>query len=200
MIEDPAPTVTVRQAEPGDAEAITRVHVIAWQQAYRGIVPGAYLAAMDPRDPARIQRRRDQLASQWRVTPSVEFVAADESGEILGFVTVGRYRDEKHPLDDGSGQIHAIYVNPERWHRGVGATLLSTAVEALHRHGFDPIRLWVLTDNSAARRFYERHGFRLDGCRGTFTINQPGQLPVELHELRYALRTDLDLGSRLGTG
>ncbi|MCZ9346526.1 GNAT family N-acetyltransferase, partial [Streptomyces sp. TRM76130] len=41
--------------------------------------------------------------------------------------------------------------------------------------------LWVLRDNTRARRFYERAGFRADGGAGVFEVDG---IPVP--EVRYA--------------
>lgn len=48
--------------------------------------------------------------------------------------------------------------------------------------------LWVLEDNAPARGFYERYGLAADGERSTFRVSGPGGVPVELVEVRYALR------------
>ena len=44
--------VTIRIAEVTDAPAIAEVHVLSWQEAYAGIVPADYLAALDPQERA----------------------------------------------------------------------------------------------------------------------------------------------------
>ena len=41
--------------------------------------------------------------------------------------------------------------------------LLTHVVEQLQSYGFDNIYLWVLQDNLIARRFYENHGFVVNG-------------------------------------
>jgi ribosomal protein S18 acetylase RimI-like enzyme len=53
--------------------------------------------------------------------------------------------------------LERLYVDPEAQNRGVGGALLKKAKE-LRPDGFV---LWVFQKNEGARRFYERHGFRL---------------------------------------
>ena len=53
--------------------------------------------------------------------------------------------------------LEKLYVDPEAQNRGVGTALLDEA-KALRPEGFV---LWVFQKNVRARRFYERHGFRL---------------------------------------
>ena len=69
----------------------------------------------------------------------------DEDGEIAGFVGV----------DDD--EVSQLYVSPPAQGQGIGTALLE------HAKTVSPERLelWVFQKNEGARRFYERHGFRL---------------------------------------
>ncbi|SOR84425.1 putative acetyltransferase [Streptomyces chartreusis NRRL 3882] len=60
------------------------------------------------------------------------------------------------------GEFYALYVQPSLIGSGIGRTLL----EAVHAHadGFSLMLLWVLTDNTRARHFYERAGYIADGA------------------------------------
>ena len=42
----------LRPAEPADALAVARVHVLSWQAAYRGLIDDAYLDSLRPADRA----------------------------------------------------------------------------------------------------------------------------------------------------
>jgi GNAT superfamily N-acetyltransferase len=66
-------------------------------------------------------------------------VIAEEDGRAVGFVAF-------------HGEVlHALYVVPELWSRGIGSRLLELA---------GPVSsLWVLEENRRARLFYERHGW-----------------------------------------
>ena len=54
------------------------------------------------------------------------------------------------------GEIRRLFVEPCLQCRGIGGTLLDSAVA---QHGART--LWVLEKNPGAIRFYDRHGFRL---------------------------------------
>ena len=59
-----------------------------------------------------------------------------------------------------SAEIVAIHSLPESWGTGLGHAMLE---EALNQIGDQPVFLWAFKENKRARRFYEKHGFRLDG-------------------------------------
>jgi len=61
--------------------------------------------------------------------------------------------------EDGA-EIIAIHSLPESWGTGLGHAMLT---EALNQIGNHPVFLWAFRENTRARRFYEKHGFRWDG-------------------------------------
>jgi ribosomal protein S18 acetylase RimI-like enzyme len=179
--------VEVRPAGIEDADGIAEVHVRTWQAAYAGIVPEAYLASLDVA--ALAERRRGWLAEAAAGTTEYRtLVAVDDRGRIIGFVSFGPYRLELGRMDRSVGEVQAIYVHPDAQGLGVGRALMDGAVTALADRGAAELRLWVFEDNAPSRRFYERYGLATDGARGTFRVDPPGGDPVDLAEVRYAMR------------
>jgi len=80
-----------------------------------------------------------------------EVWVAEESGRPLGFLAIDRSQR------NGWDVLEKLYVDPDAQNQGVGAALLEHA-KALRPDG---LVLWVFQKNEGARRFYERHGFRL---------------------------------------
>jgi ribosomal protein S18 acetylase RimI-like enzyme len=140
----------VRVATGADAEAVERIRVRGWQVAYRHVYPAHDLEAM-PVDGTRWRERFEKPPRGWTT-----FVAGDP---VAGFASIGPSRDE-----DGLGELYAIYVAPERWSTGAGRALILRAEERL-ADDYDEATLWVLEDNSRARRFYELAGWHPDGAR-----------------------------------
>ncbi|MEU7528373.1 GNAT family N-acetyltransferase [Saccharothrix sp. NPDC042600] len=101
-------------------------------------------------------------------------------GEVAGFAVVGASRDDD--AGAGTGELHAINLDPAHWHSGLGRPLLEHAVGALRGLGYRDATLWVLAANARARRFYERAGWRPDGMARVETIAGG---TVELAEVRY---------------
>jgi ribosomal protein S18 acetylase RimI-like enzyme len=106
-------------------------------------------------------------------------LVAEEAGLVVGFVTFGPSEDE--PLDPGTGQVYAIYVDPTHWGHGYGRTLFTSAVRGLKGAGFKDAMLWVLATNDRAKRFYEIAGWRPDGG---IKLEERGQ--ALLNEVRYS--------------
>jgi GNAT superfamily N-acetyltransferase len=163
--------IQVRAAVPGDADAAARVHIRSWQSAYRGLIAQDYLDNLQPEAWAgRYTFGRVGLG-----LPSTQ-VAVDDA-TICGLATSGLCRDEDL---SNFGELMAIYVDPAYLHTGVGRSLMSAARERLRRVGVAQAVLWVLDGNVAARRFYERDGWR---CDETHRTRFYGGVPAD--EVRY---------------
>ncbi|WP_169944569.1 GNAT family N-acetyltransferase [Microbispora sp. H11081] len=150
--------MVVRRAETGDAGAIAAVHVRSWQAAYPGLMPQAHLDGLTPAMRLPVWERL--LGESPRRT---EVLVAEADGSVAGFAAFGPGRDED--VDPASvGEVSAIYLRPEVWGAGVGARLMSAALDGLAAAGFEQAVLWVVDGNTRARRFYERGGWRPDGA------------------------------------
>lgn len=169
----------VRRAVIEDADRIGEVHVRSWQWAYDGLIDADVLA--DLSIPDRIEGWRKRLAAENET--SATFVASRD-GEVDGFVTVGAGREDVGGRE--VGEMVAIYIRPKAAGTGAGTALHEVGMSWLTEHGFSLARLWVLTGNVRARRFYERHGWRPDG--ETKTDDHSG---AQLHETRYVRRLGL---------
>ena len=151
----------LRPAMPEDALPVARVHVRSWQAAYRTLLPDDYLDRLLPED-------RAQKYDFSGVDASKPYtIVALQDGLIRGFATTAPSKDHDLP---GYGELCALYVDPERWGRGVGKALMSAAREHLSESGFRNVLLWVLVGNVRAERFYRIDGWAPDGMRRTDTM------------------------------
>jgi GNAT superfamily N-acetyltransferase len=80
----------------------------------------------------------------------------------------------------GHGELCALYVDPDRWGRGIGVALASAARARLFDLGFRNAILWVLVGNVRAERFYRIDGWAPDGLRRTDLV-----WGVRVDEIRY---------------
>lgn len=118
---------------------------------------------------------RERLWQEWIPHPETAVFVVEVGETIVGFVSVGPCRSSPE-----IGELYAIYVVPAAQGSGAGPALMDAAVEALG-HRWDEAILWVATENPRARRFYERHGWVVDGER----VDAFGG--AEVPETRYRL-------------
>ena len=155
----------IRRATSDDAESLAKVHIDSWRSAYRGLVPHSYLDGLD-------YAKRGQYFRKALAARSEETYLAEQEGEILGFLTVGRCRDADVDRE-ATGEIFGIYLAPQHWRKGLGSSLCRFAEETLRSRGFRRATLWVFEANDRARRFYEAMGFRADGASKTLHPGAP---------------------------
>ena len=146
----PSISFEIRLATVEDAGAIATTHVASWKATYPGIVPQAYIDSLTI----------EEFAERWRsgiLNPSgAKIYVADCGGTICGFASGGRARAE---IPGCSGELYAIYLNPEVCHRGIGSRLFRAIATDLQSSGHRGMYVWVLKDNPS-RGFYERMGGR----------------------------------------
>lgn len=168
-----ASAARIRLATPDDAWAIATVHVRSWQAAYRGIIPD------DRLDGLSVERRAEWWGTEWWTGDAARrLLVAERPDAVVAFAAVGGSRDEG--AGAATGELFAIYADPDAWGRGLGRALLAAATVELRAGGFTDATLWVLEENARARRFYEAAGWRPDGATQTDELGD-----VTLHEVRY---------------
>jgi len=172
--------VELREARRGDELAVADVHIRAWQEAYRGLIPDEFLDALD------VQERASRYTFESLDPDGPATLLAVQEGEdcgevILGFVTFCRSRDADAP---DHGEIVALYVDPDRYEGGVGRMLMAEARRRLWKAGFADAVLWVLEGNDRATRFYESEGWALDGAT---RVEEPYDVVSHVRRLRRPL-------------
>jgi GNAT superfamily N-acetyltransferase len=148
--------LAIRRAGLSEAAEIARAHLQAWRDAYPEILPQAVLdrLSLETREAAwgRLLTQPEQAA--WVVR---------DGDAVVGFASLGPSED---PAEDrATAELSAMYLLAGYWGRGLGRQLMGLVFDELIRRGFDQAVLWVLEDNTRARRFYEAAGWFPDGGR-----------------------------------
>ncbi|HEX8123814.1 MAG TPA: GNAT family N-acetyltransferase [Solirubrobacteraceae bacterium] len=144
----------IRPSRAGDGEPLARVHERCWCISYAGIADPAWI----------VDRPFDDRVAEWEryaMGGGAPMWVADDDGAVIGEVAAGASRDAEAP--EWTGELLAIYVDPDRQGAGVGSALLERAVAELRRAGHQRATLWTFGNNPRATAFYERHGWRADG-------------------------------------
>jgi len=156
----PCLKVSIRAATLGDAAAIAGVHVASWHETYLNLMPETMLRGLSVDD--RTERWARILDHALTHGDTSVFVA-ERDGDLVGFVSGGRQREQGRFAASFTGEISAIYVLQSAQGRGVGRGLMAAVALALHDQGHQGASLSVLRDNQPARRFYERLGGEVIG-------------------------------------
>jgi ribosomal protein S18 acetylase RimI-like enzyme len=122
----------------------------------------------------RRARREDLRPLEWfgRYTPHREIIRsafeAQERGENLmllaemnGFPIAQAWVDLERGAERGIGLLWAVRVLPPLRGLGLGSRLIRAAEAALRERGFRCAEIGVEKGNTAARRLYERLGYRV---------------------------------------
>lgn len=128
-----------------DKLSISKIYAESWKYAYRGMIPQDYLDSISE--------------GQWvsyLSNPDRKTLLCLENDIMIGTSSFSNSRSEQF---EGWGEIISIYLLPEYIGKGYGRQLIEFAVLELKKLGYDNIFLWVLEENSKARRFYEKAGF-----------------------------------------
>jgi L-amino acid N-acyltransferase YncA len=144
-------TAAIRKARLEDAPGIARVQIDSWRTTYRGLIADEFLQTLSYE--LREQRWRQPLSD-----PSSEsflYLAADETGKVIGFSYAGPERSGDPVY---RGEVYAIYLLELAQGRGNGRKLIRVVADELLGCGFPSMLLWVFKENHPSRRFYEAIG------------------------------------------
>lgn len=132
-------SLVLRRASAADAALLASIQESACVTALPHIFP-----------PAQFPFPRDVILQAWQSFGD-DVRVAEVGGRAVGFCAT------VPPL------LHSLYVLPEYWGKGVAETLIADGVARIAATGAKEARLWALEHNARARRFYEKHGWRLNG-------------------------------------
>jgi putative acetyltransferase len=139
--------VVIRPATARDARA--------YHDFWRGIVAEErFVRTESVREPVRVFRRRFRRASPFEL-----HLLAFRGERLIGHVTVER---DRHPVTRHVGTL-AIAVAADERGRGVGRSLMESALEWAKGVGIEKVVLSVYPHNDAAIRLYRSFGFAEEG-------------------------------------
>lgn len=172
----------IRYANVDDAKSLGEIHSSSWKAAYRGIIPDKVL------DNITAEKRKKYFQKALREALEEDAIIFEDNNPA-GFICIGKCRDKDK--DDSYGEICGLYLLPDYWNRGLGSKLINWGLAELEKRNYKKITLWVLEENSSARRFYEKIGFKFDG-----TINEIN-IGKRLNEVRYVKKLISEDGEHL---
>ena len=137
--------ISIRTAEQKDAGAILECLRIAFAPFEASYTADAFLDTV----------LTEATLAQRMAAMSV-WLAVDSTGAVVGTLAGGLIGKEE-------GHLRGMAVLPSWQGRGVAEKLLRAVEEDLERSGCSIVTLDTTAPLARARRFYEKHGFRLTG-------------------------------------
>ena len=141
------PSIQVRRAEPGDADALQAIYT----------APKAMAGTLQLPFPG-VEMWRKRLA-EWSADDYM--LVAESDGDVVGNAGL-------HSMGRTARRRHAGYIGMavrDDWHgRGVGTALMTALVDLADNWiGYHRLELTVYTDNAAAFSLYRKFGFETEG-------------------------------------
>ena len=140
--------LSIRLAEPGDAEAIRVIYNLEVTSATStfDLVPRSL-----PEQQAWLAARSGAFSA---------IVAADDAGTVVGFASLSPYKERaayRTTVED------SVYVDRDRGGEGIGTALLTRLVEIARASGFHTVMARIEASGTASRALHARCGFELVG-------------------------------------
>jgi phosphinothricin acetyltransferase len=141
--------VAVRDLEPADIEAVTRIyahHVLNDTATFDEIPPSA----------DEMRQRAEKIAGR-----GLPWLVAEADGAVVGYAYADRFRERtayRFTLED------SVYIDPAHFRRGIGRTLLKELIARCEALGYRQI-IAVIGDsaNDGSLRLHGDVGFELCG-------------------------------------
>jgi L-amino acid N-acyltransferase YncA len=137
----------VRLARVADAAAVAEIY-------NQGITDRGATFETDPRTPEDLARRIEADP------PRIPVLVAEEAGRVLGWASVGSYRDRR--CYAGVGEF-SVYVHRDARGQGVGRLLLARLLEEARGRGYWKLLSRVFPSNTASLGLCRSLGFRVVG-------------------------------------
>jgi len=140
-------TIRISAVTSADADAVSRLARIVWQDAYPGIITQAQIDYMLEE---RYNRARllDELGKQ-----DIWWDKATVNGELAAFAS-SLLTEQPNEM-----KLDKLYVDPARQRLGLGGRLIGHVSERALVQGCDTVVLAVNKRNERAIAAYRKHGF-----------------------------------------
>ncbi len=145
----------IRSAREKDYPAVNRLYC-AWQKYHHQLLPNIFKERL-----VKTFIKRSDYIGLLEDRKAVIFIATVEK-QIIGFAEV--QFDNVQAADDhyGSKQanIEYLYVLPEHQNKGVGKSLIATAIDWSIKKNRDYLSVSVYNDNEEALNLYQKNEFQ----------------------------------------
>ena len=146
--------ITIEKVRAGDAPVLAYIQTESWKAAFKDILAADVLEE-------RCALNTAEAMYQRLLTKGIGngyLLRVDGTPHCIAWWDVTR-----EPDMPGYAELICIHSLPDRWHMGHGSQMMARLLDDVKAAGYQKMMLWVFAANLAARRFYEKHGFAVNG-------------------------------------
>jgi len=140
--------ILIRPWRMEDLPAVRRILWESWMAAYSAFVPEEDLRAYHE------ETYRIESLTHLYESPFVHGFIGEADGEAAGFARTQFNKSENRLF------LASLYLLPDFQRKGIGGRLLRAAEEKALSYNLGDLWVGVMVQNEAARRWYEKRGFR----------------------------------------
>lgn len=155
----------IRKVKQGDEKFLAYIQTESWKAAFGDIL-----------SPDVLKKATDLT----RATAMYQWLLEEKQGngyilEVDGTPHCIAYWDKARDNDmPDYAELICIHSLQNKWRKGYGTKMMEKVLEDVKAAGYHKIMLWVFTENTRARKFYESCGFvtygKVKPCFGTEEI------------------------------
>lgn len=135
----------IRKADKQDIARIAEIIVFGKRVAYRPIFKNDYVSFNE----LQVVNLYEEYNSNLH---RLDGMLLYDDGIVKGVIN-------GQPIDAKTIEITDFYVEPFFVRQGIGTLLIEAMIQQARKKAYNTIILWVIKDNTKARKFYEANGF-----------------------------------------
>ena len=132
--------MSLRAATEADRDALARLHLASWRDAYTSVFSPEYLR----------HGAAAYMEHKWSKQPLAGEVFVVEYPDLVGFIAL--------EARESYAFVENLHVAPEARSSGIGGALMISAFAWAQGKGYSALKLIVLEANTRGRAFYTRMG------------------------------------------
>lgn len=145
---------TIDRVQCGDAPILAYIQTESWKAAFKSILAPDVLENSTNLTRAEAMYQRlltNKIGNGY-------LLRVDGNAHCIAWWDASREPD----MPDYA-ELICIHSLQNRWHKGYGSQMMARVLEDVKASGYSRVMLWVFAENTAARHFYEKHGFAPNG-------------------------------------
>ena len=144
--------IRIREAVSVDEKVLAYIQTESWKAAFSDILSSDDLERSTNIEKATQMYQR--ILQSGMCSIAISFVEDTPH-------CIAAWGKNRCDLGDSVGELICIHSLQDGWRKGYGSDMMKYVLNNLRQAQYKSVILWVFEANTRARRFYEKHGFKL---------------------------------------